>query len=84
MAILTDADTRQSLTAPSLLLQAQKVTNVHGNLVWKTLPGGLASCGACASLSVDPVPEGTQGMAVEVMFVAAASAGNLFLGAIEL
>ena len=83
-AILTDTHTEHLLNASSLRVSAQKAINVHGHILWQTLPGGLSSCTDCANLSVDPVPDGTQAVAVELMLQPGVTAGNLFLGSFEL
>ncbi|MCJ1230266.1 hypothetical protein MMC12_006938 [Toensbergia leucococca] len=83
-AVLTGADTAQSLNASSLRVQALKAVNVHGNILWQTLPGGLGSCTECAGVSMDPVPDGTQSVSVDVALDPGVGAGNLFLGSFEL
>ena len=84
-AILTDSvDTGRLLNASSLSLQAQKAINVHGRISWQTLPGGMGSCTDCSSLSVGPVPDGTQSVAVDVMLEPGVMAGSLLLGSLKL
>ena len=80
-AILTGQDITQSLNASSLEIQAQKSLNVHGHILWSTLPGGSSHCTECGTVSVDPVPEGTQRVALSVVVMdVGVVAGNLFLG----
>ena len=83
-AVLTDSDTRLSLNASSLRVQAQKAVNVHGRIQHQTLPGGMGFCTNCARVSVDPVPEGTQSVLVDMVLETRTQVGNLFLGALEL
>ena len=79
-AILTGLDVTQSLNASRLQIQAQKSLNVHGHILWSTLPGGSSQCSNCGSVGIDPVPDGTQSIALDLVMELGVSAGNLFLG----
>ena len=83
-AVLTGSDTGLSLNASSIRVQAQKAINVHGHMVYQTLPRGMGFCTNCAGVSVDPVPEGTQKVTVDIMLETGTQVGNLFLGAFQL
>ncbi len=60
-------------------MEAQKSVNVHGHVQWQTLPGGLGQCVDCDSLGVDPVPDGTQTIALKLVMMPG-TVGKLFLG----
>ena len=81
-ALLTSVDSDQSLNASSFGVQAQKAVNVHGHVFWQTLPGGMSFCTNCTGLSVDPVPDGTQSVAVDVMLKPGVQSASLWLGSI--
>ena len=83
-AVLTGLDTGLSLNVSSLRVQAQKAINVHGHIVYQTLPGGMGFCTNCAEVSVDPVPQGTQKVTVDMILETGTQVGSLFLGAFEL
>ena len=76
-AILTGSNLLQSINATGLRIQAQRQMEVHGNFLSQTLPGGMVSCEHCASLTLDPVPDGTQSISVDFV---PEEAGNFFLG----
>ena len=77
-AVLTGLDTRQTLNASLLRIQAQKAVNIHGHFVRQTLPGGMRTCQNCASLSIKLVPDGIQSVAVDAFFEAQ-KAGTLYV-----
>ena len=79
-ALLTGSNTLQTINATSLRIQAQKRVNVHGNFVTQTLPGGTVECTNCASVSLDPVPDGTQSISVDLVVEEVAT---LHLGSIK-
>ena len=80
-AILTSLDFHTSTNASSLKLQAQRAQNVQGHWNEQTLPGS-SQCTNCSSLSVDPVPDGTQSFTLEVVMAVGTTVGSILLGSI--
>ena len=81
-AILSAPDLHTSVKASSFKIRAQKSRNVHGHVGWQTLPGGLSQCTDCSSLGIDPVPDGTQNIALDIVMAAGVKAGTLMLGSV--
>ncbi|MCJ1241529.1 hypothetical protein MMC14_009534 [Varicellaria rhodocarpa] len=80
-AILTGPNFHTSSNASSLKLQAQRLQNFHGKWNTQMLPGS-SQCTDCSSLSVDPVPDGTQSFTLEVVMAVGTTVGTLLLGSI--
>lgn len=82
-AILSAPDLHTSVNASSFKIQAQRSRNVHGHVGWQTLPGGSSQCTHCSSLEIDPVPDGTQSIALDIVMAAGAKVGTLLLGSVR-
>lgn len=82
-AILTARDIHTSLNASSFRMQAKRSRNIHGHVSWYTLPGGSSQCTDCSSVSIDPVPEGTQTIALDIGMKVGAAVGTLMLGSVH-
>ena len=82
-AILSAPDLHTSVKASSFRIRAQRSQNVHGHVDWQTLPGGLSQCTDCSSLEINPVPDGTQSIALDIVMAAGVKAGTLLLGSIH-
>ena len=76
-AVLTGPDSRTSVFAKTLELQAQAFNMVRGKPVWETLKGGTNECGNCSSVSLQPVPQGTKRVLVHVVWEAVLSTAAL-------
>ena len=61
-------------------LQAQKPQKVHGHIVYHSLVGKSSACTDCPSVFIDPVPEGPQSIALDVVLETGVQAeGSLLL-----
>ena len=78
-AVLTGPDSRTSVFARSLGIQAQAFNMVKGMQVWETLKGGTNECENCSSVSVQPVPQGTKRVMVCVLLEAMSTAALLYV-----
>ena len=80
-ALLTGLDSRTSLVAQSLKIQAQAYELISNTHVWGTLANGSYECANCASVEIPSVPIGTQRIKVNLV-LRTASAGLLYLASI--
>ena len=79
-ATLTSSDVSQAVDAASPQIKARKSLHVHEHILWQTLPGGSSQCTNCGRAILDPVPDETQSIALEVIMGAGVRTGKLFLG----
>ena len=68
--MLTHPDHSSTLWAKRMRLQAQGFEEVYNTKVWRTLAHGVTSCRGCASVTMDPVPEGAERYDVDVVLSA--------------
>ena len=66
-AALTGSDSQASVFARSLGIQAQAFTMVGGKRIWETLNGGTNECVNCSSVGVQPIPQGTKRVLVNMV-----------------
>ena len=77
-AILAASDMQTEMNASRIRIQAQR------NGFGQALPKGVDECTECSRVSVDPVPEGTQSVAMSLVLQAGVTAGTVLVGALLL
>ncbi|MCJ1238362.1 hypothetical protein MMC14_006351 [Varicellaria rhodocarpa] len=80
-AVVTSANTQESLSTSNLKIQAQKSTIVHDAPLWQTLAGGMNRCSGCGSVGLSVLPNGTQRFLLDVSLAAGVTAGKIWLTA---
>ena len=80
--LILDSLEQTTLNASSLRIQAQRVTNVKGHPSAQTLPGGLNECTDCSSIGLDSVPDGTEGITLDIIMKTRVNEGKLLIGSI--
>lgn len=78
-AQLTSLDSRQTVTAASLEITAQKTEMAHGAPLWAGVNGGMQQCGNCASVEILNTPVESQRISVHVGLREGLVAGLLYL-----
>lgn len=81
-AVMTGLDHKTSVFTQSLNMQAQTLDVDKNTRVWRTLDRGTSQCTDCSSLSIEPLPIGTQRVKVDVVLKAATAVGLLYLASV--
>lgn len=79
-AILTNPDGNSTVKAEKMTLQTMRTRNVHGHLLDVPLRGGAKECSDCDRIFVDPVPDGTTLISLDVVGKAGAFIENIRMG----
>jgi hypothetical protein len=79
-AILTSPDGQGAEKASKMTLQAMRSRNVHGRLLDVPFENGSIECSNCERVFVDPVPEGTTVISLDVVTKAGTFDGNVLMG----
>lgn len=79
-AILTSPAGQGAEKASKMTLQAMRSRNVHGHILDVPLANGSIDCSDCDRVFVDPVPEGTTVVSLDVVTKAGTFDGNVLMG----
>ena len=79
-AVLVAPDLRTEMNATRMQVEAQRSGDGNGQV----LPAGLVKCTECSRLSIDPVPEETHSVVMNLVLQAGITAGTVLVGALIL
>lgn len=77
--VLADQTGTKALVAKSLSLEAQSYQMIGNVQSWGTLPRGTEKCVNCGRAVVQPIPVGTERVAVDVVLAAGTTAAAIYL-----
>ncbi len=79
-AIYTGPDDDSTVKAEKMTLRTMRTRNVHGHVLDVPLRGGSKECSNCDRILVDPVPDGTTHVSLDVVGKAGAIVENIRMG----